>query len=110
MRNVPLLGQKIKRNPTLYVPAGLETRSVVGKCEVPGCGLTFYAGEEEAWQRHVGPCARKNLDAIKAETSKLAIDNEQNWDPEVAAHMRSVGKRMLKEGRMEVLPHERAGF
>ena len=80
MRNVPLLGQKIKRNPTLYVPAGLETRSVVGKCEVPGCGLTFYAGEEEAWQRHVGPCARKNLDAIKAETSKLAIDNEQNWE------------------------------
>jgi len=33
----------------------------------------------------------------------------ESWDPEVEAHMREVGRTMLREGRLEVLPHERAG-
>jgi hypothetical protein len=34
----------------------------------------------------------------------------EEWDPEVAAHLRKVGERMVAEGRLEVKPSERAGF
>lgn len=95
--------------PTIIVPSSAE-RPVVGKCTVPGCDLVFYAGEEVAWQRHVGPCARANLDKIRAVMREQPVFSEDNWDPELAKHMRGVGKRMLKEGRLEVKPHERAGF
>jgi hypothetical protein len=32
------------------------------------------------------------------------------WDPEVEAHMREVGERMKREGRLTVKKNERAGF
>lgn len=111
MRRIPILGrQEAAPPPTLYVPSGHED-VIVGRCTVPGCGARFYRGEEAAWQKHVGPCARANLDRIHEmiEQKSPAAFREDNWDPEVAAHMRQVGKRMLEEGRLEVKPHERAG-
>lgn len=94
----------------LIVVSSTEDRVLIGRCLVPGCGAVFHSGEEVAWQRHVGPCARANLDKIHAEMEQQAVFREENWDPEVAEHMRGVGRRMLKEGRLEVKPHERAGF
>jgi hypothetical protein len=95
---------------TILVPKGYEEREreLVGRCLVPGCGARFYAGEEAAWQKHVGRCARANIDRIKAATEQPAI--MEDFDPEVSKHMRDVGERMIDEGRLEVRPSERAGF
>lgn len=84
---------------------------VVGKCHV--CGSEFGEGQEAAWEKHVGRCARAHIDDIRQsaheQLRKGTLWDEDTWDPEVAAHLREVGKRMLREGRLEVLPHERAG-
>lgn len=84
---------------------------VVGVCNV--CGAEFGEGQEQTWQKHVGNCARKHMDEILAmrpsQRNKGGPFDPDTWDPEVEAHMREVGRRMLREGRLEVLPHERAG-
>ena len=92
----------------LLVPRTLEDRPLTGRCTVPGCGAVFYAGEEEAWQRHVGKCARANMDKIKAATK--VPEFMEDYDPEISKHMRGVGKRMVEEGRLEIKASERAGF
>lgn len=85
---------------------------LVGLCKV--CGAKFYRGEELKWQAHVGPCARAHIDEIRAVVAErrkaLAIFDESAWDPELAAHMRQVGKRMKAEGRLVVKKNERGGF
>lgn len=97
---------------TIHVPKGYERRDEVkiGVCRV--CGARFFKGQEERWQRHVGKCARANIDELRANSLRErhgGIFNEDNWDPEVASHLKNVGRQMLKEGRLEMLPHERAG-
>lgn len=100
------------RAPHLLVPRGYESEDVVlvGKCHV--CDATFHRGEEDEWQRHVGKCAREHIDEIREHSlrRRMPIFDEDTWDPEIAAHMRDVGRRMLEEGRLEVKPSERAGF
>jgi hypothetical protein len=100
----------------IFVPRGLESDPTMF-CRVPigdgeTCGKPFYPGEERAFQKHCGECAREHLDEIHA-ASPRALNNglfdEENWDPEVAAHMREVGQRMLAEGRLTTKPSERAG-
>jgi hypothetical protein len=57
--------------------------------------------------------ARKHAElANEARTERLEerMPVFDEWDPEVAAHMRKVGERMLEERRLEVKPSERAGF
>lgn len=99
---------------TILVPRGHEQEDVVivGRCHV--CGSEFGPGEEQAWRSHVGKCARAHIDEIRAsapsERVKGTLWDPNNFDPEVDAHMREVGRRMLREGRWEVLPHERAGL
>lgn len=111
-----LLGESERRPLTLYVPKGAEGRGpLVGRCLVPGCAARFYVGEEAAWQRHVGDCARRNMDRINAMRPSVRHRgtpfDEDLWDPEVAKHLRTkVGPVMKREGRLEVKPHERAGF
>lgn len=94
----------------VILDAAAPTR-VVGVCHV--CGEKFGEGQEQLWQKHVGECARAHMDEILAsrpsERNKGGPFDPETWDPEVEAHMREVGKRMLAEGRLEVLPHERAG-
>jgi hypothetical protein len=104
----PQLGDR-----TLYVPRGHETGTVVlvGVCHT--CQQRFGRGQEQEWQEHVGRCAREHLDAIMHEREKkkrASVFNEDNWDPEVAAHLKKVGERMLEEGRMVLKPNERAGL
>lgn len=113
----PRTGRPETRAPglTLYVPQGYEDEDPYPlKCLVPGCGARFSIDHKPLWERHVGECARANLDALR-EISPVArqkgtVFDEDSWDPELAEHMRGVGERMQREGRMEVRPNERAGF
>lgn len=86
----------------------------VFKCNVPGCKTVFYAGQERAYQRHVGVCARRNIDRIRAELpseqNKGTIFDTANNDVELEQHFKGVWGRMKEEGRMEVKPNEAAGL
>lgn len=97
---------------TILVPQGHEDVYVVGRCHV--CGAEFGEGQEQAWQKHVGACARKHMDEILAsrpsERNKGTLWDPNMWDPELDEHMRQVGLAMAREGRMEVRRNERAGF
>ncbi len=96
----------------IMVPKGYEDREEkpAYRCEI--CSLTFFAHEGQAWERHVGECARRHRDEIAAEVEKRRSSplHEEFWDPELAEHMRTVGHRMRRENRLVVLPNERAGF
>lgn len=97
---------------TIHVPRGYERDRgdlvLVGLCRV--CGERFYKGRESEWQKHVGKCAKRNIDELRAESlrQRIPIFDENTWDPEVAAHLKRVGVQMLREGRLEMRPHERA--
>jgi hypothetical protein len=58
-------------------------------------------------------CARRHLDEIRAssprERNRGGPFDPDQWDPEIDAHMKRVGERMLKEGRLEMDRSERAG-
>lgn len=97
----------------MFVPRGYEDGPVrvVGTCNI--CGQRFEEeGAEQAWQEHVGACAKQHMDRIQADVEKRrkSIFNADAWDPEIRAHMDKVGERMIEEGRLEVRPNERAGF
>lgn len=87
-----------------------QYREPTGHCNV--CGEDLYGTVGDA-QKHMGACARANIDAIRAaapsQKRKGGPFDPDLWDPEVEEHLRKVGKRMLAEGRMEVLPSEKAG-
>lgn len=105
-----ILGESPQTGPLqILVPRGYEDVEVIGRCLVPGCGAEFRAGQEEVWQRHVGKCARANLDKLRAAAAVPRMVAE-DYDPEVTKHLRGVGKRMLEEGRLTVKPHETAGW
>ena len=114
MRRGVLLGPNKPRNAPLQilVPRGYEEAPPYS-CLI--CGSKFYAGQESLWQRHVGDCARKNLDEIRATTPSARnkgtmFDDEVLGDPEIKQHFKKVRKTMEAEGRWEVNPNERAGF
>lgn len=107
-RKLVLPGDRPKRGDlTILVPRGMGSRPV-GECY--SCGIPFFSREEG--ERHMGPCARKHQAELMAQAVKrrIPIFDPENWDPEVERHMRKVGKRMIREGRLEVKPNERAGF
>lgn len=119
-RGVVLGGHHRPRGLEIIVPRQYAETVVVGKCMVVVngdtqqlCGATFYAGQEERWQRHVGECARRHINEILScsprERNRGTPFDEESWDPEVDAHMRKIGQRMLKDGDFEVKPRERAG-
>lgn len=96
---------------TILVPRGYETQGgpqPIGECFV--CGDAFY--DRKAAERHFRRCAMENIDELRHRSvaNRLPFFNEDFWDPEIAAHMRRVGERMLREGRLTVKPSERAGF
>lgn len=87
----------------IWVPQD-TSRTPAYRCNI--CGTRFYDGEQRQWQKHVGDCARANLDDLKLLNKPIFEDP----DPEVTVHLRKVGRRMIAEGRLEVKPEERAGF
>lgn len=122
--NKVILPGEAKPGLTVLVPRGYESETPpepVAVCRIPVgpegelCGQPFYAHEhnwERKWREHMRECVERNRDAIHAQSprTKLPMFDEANWDPEVAAHMKKVGERMIREGRMEVHKSERAGF
>lgn len=102
--------QPPKGGLSIWVPRGYEERPPTATCNM--CGGAF-AGEAELL-RHFRTCILNAGHDHRAEEyekrERLAIFQEENWDPEVSAHLRKVGERMLAEGRWEVKPNERAGF
>lgn len=103
-------GRPVRQGLTILVPPSHADRPPPAFiCLVPGCEVTFGEHERREYQEHTGRCARENMDKIRAQTAPHPVLGG-DFDPEVTAHMRKVGQRMLAEGRMEVKPSERAGF
>lgn len=79
-----------------------------GHCNVCGEDLWGTVGD---MQRHMGACARRNIDAIRAASPSVkwadSVFDQGIWNPDAEAHLERVGKRMLAEGRLEMKPHER---
>lgn len=90
----------------IWIPP--EYREPNGHCNVCGEDLFGTVGD---MQKHMAACARAHLDEIRAAapsaTRKGGPFDPELWDPEAEAHLRKVGERMLKEGRLEMLPNER---
>ena len=96
---------------TILVPRGYETGDApepVGYCAL--CETEFHT--DEAARRHFEREGRRHRSlAEEARQQKLEermpIFSEQSWDPDYAAHMRKVGRRMLREGRLVTKKNER---
>jgi hypothetical protein len=95
-------------------PKGLQIvipgREPIGECYA--CDTPFFSQADV--RRHLASAGhRDRIEAARAEREaqkrRLAVFHEDD-DPEISAHMREVGQRMLKEGRWTVKPNERAGF
>lgn len=91
----------------LWVPE--TAREHIGVCNI--CG---YEAPYRDAQAHMVRCARQYMDAIRAASPSQKWKGEafdpETWDPEVEEHLKRVGQRMLREGRMTVKPNERAGL
>jgi hypothetical protein len=121
MRKLILPGDmRANTGMSILVPKGYET-GAQGEptmvCRVPvgpgeACGAPFWPGQEGDFERHVQRCRVQHEEEIhnNSPRARMPIFDEASWDPEIAAHMREVGRRMLKEGRFVVHKHERAGF
>jgi hypothetical protein len=99
----------------LIVVGGLR-REPAFHCRVPTgpeevCGAVFFEEEQRKFAQHVKECARKHEREIAEASPRV---QQPLWhtddDPEVAAHMKRVGERMLEEGRLVTKPNEKAGF
>jgi len=101
-----------QRRSGLIVPPEYADRRPAFACNV--CGSQFPNEQRAVYERHVGECARAHEAEILAMRPSVRLKggpfDPESWDPEAEAHMRKVGERMLREGRMEVKPAERAGF
>lgn len=110
---------------TIHVPRGYETpaermedegghicRVVVDAASEEICGTVFAADRERDYLRHLRKCVSDHRDEIRAASprTRMPILDPNQWDVEIDAHMREVGQRMIREGRLEVKPSERAGF
>lgn len=94
---------------TILVPQGYETREEPGlQCHC--CDVVFDRHRLEEWQRHVVACGKRTFDDRVVEREESFYEPFRPQDPEVAAHMRQVGKRMRKESRWVVKESEKAGF
>jgi hypothetical protein len=80
-RKIIIPGQEREGMRTLHVPRGYET------------GPTKIVGEI--------------MTARAAKKKRMAVFDTDTWDPEYEAHMRRVGERMIREGRLVTRPNER---
>lgn len=117
----PRTGKRALPSPRILVPPRHADKRgpLVGKCCVPqrdsgklGCGRVFYKGDEEKWQRHVGECARANMEAIMAivpsEAQRGKLFDPAARDQELVRHFRGVKERMIEDGRWTLRENERA--
>lgn len=99
---------------TIMVPHDFMGRPAIGYCGL--CDVPYYTERGvRAHLRSAGHDAQVAIELAEREAKKkrLAIfyDPEApGSDPEIEAHLKKVGQRMLREGRWEVKKNERAGF
>jgi hypothetical protein len=109
MSRLILPGPQPRPGLTIMVPRGYEEPP---KATCFLCGSDFTS--DTALIRHAKTCVNDAGHDHRMEreekNARLEIFSEEAWDPEVSAHLRKVGQQMLKEGRWEVKPNERAGF
>jgi len=98
-----------QRRSGLIVPPEYADRRPAFRCNV--CGAEFPNEQRGTWQRHVGDCARAHaaeIDAMRpSQRNKGGPWDPENWNPDAEAHLREVGKTMLREGRMTLKPSEK---
>ena len=89
--------------PGFFLPPSMNRQVRIYDCRL--CG-----GQHD--EQGMARCASGHMDEARGERLKerMPIFDPESWDPEVERHMREVGKRMLREGRLEVKKSERAGF
>ena len=79
-----------------------------------GCHLclrTWPKRQRREWEQHFAQCVSDHRDEIARLSDAQRLGGVLDpMDPEIAEHMRKVGERMIREGRLEVKPNERAGF
>jgi hypothetical protein len=98
----------------------VQGRKIIGWCEVceeqmPSgqvIPVPFYSDRDVV--THMASAAHKDrVELARAEEAQRKSRLEAfttTSDPEIAAHLQKVGKKMLAEGRMVVKPHEKAGM
>lgn len=110
MSDLILPGATARGDLTILVPQGYE-RPATGECFL--CGEMFAPGDNVVahMKKCVTDAGHDHRQDHEDRKERLAIFYDREaWDPEVEDHLRKVGQRMLKEGRWEVKPNERAGF
>jgi hypothetical protein len=79
-----------------------------GYCSICDMDLWGSVGDLQA---PMAACVRANIDEIRAQAPSVKHKggpfDPENWNPDAEAHLKKVGERMLKEGRLEMLPNER---
>lgn len=97
-------GMDMDREPTMVCRVPVNAEGDL-------CLAPFYPGEERTWAEHMRTCAIEHRDAIHAcsPRTRAPWTDPEFWDPELSAHNREVGRRMLREGRLLQHPNERAG-
>ena len=102
---------------TIYLPPGSDMIPKKWTCRCPTegggvCGEQFDMDDVDRFTRHVLRCRERNEEAIHKASprTRQPLLDPNSWDPEIETHMRKVGRRMRREGRMVILPRERAGF
>lgn len=110
MSRLILPGDRPARRPVSVVVPHDGDRQATGFCGV--CDVPFYSDRD--MRAHLRSGSHRDAMALSvqaehARKERLAIFHT-SADPEVEAHLKVVGKTMLREGRMVVKPSERAGF
>lgn len=93
---------------TIYVPRGHEDPPRF-LCRI--CQTGLHSPRE--YEQHVVACSQRHMNEILAAREEEKRRNGVSFghpDPELEEHMRRVGERMRREGRLIVKPNERAGF
>lgn len=80
-------------------------------CRVPTkdgvCAERFFT--QGALDFHLGLCISRHTQEIHTSSlvARMPVFDPNEWSPEAEAHLAEVGRRMLKEGRLTMHPHER---
>jgi hypothetical protein len=112
---VTAFGRKTLGGLQIVVPRDLADEDRLFVCRVPkadgsACGHVEPL-DERSNLAHMRACVAENRESIHSQSPRRRLPAiYESVDPEVDAHMKRVGDRMRREGRLVVKPSERAGF
>lgn len=106
-------GTRTRGGLQIVVPRDFADDDRLFVCRVPlGEGVCGHVEtDERSHIAHMRRCAREHAQEIHDASPRTRLPAIfESPDPEVDAHMKRVGDRMRREGRLVVKPSERAGF